>query len=177
MKHCSITTQERKGFKSETISYSIIETTFGLCLVATADKGVVAVLFGDTKKVLLNDLKNRFSTTVFKEEENEWTGMAREYINDTVLSQKIPLQLIGTPFQTQVWETLLEVKSGTTCDYSTIAEKLGDKKKSRAVGTAIGKNPIGYIIPCHRVVRRDGGVGGYRWGIERKKAMLAKEAI
>ncbi|MBY0328667.1 methylated-DNA--[protein]-cysteine S-methyltransferase [Patescibacteria group bacterium] len=177
MKHFSITTQERKGFKSDTISYSIIETTFGLCLVATADKGVVAVLFADTKKALLEDLQSRFKNSSCKEGSTKWSQSVQHYLNGIMTDTKIPLQLIGTPFQTEVWKALLEVKSGTTCDYGAIAEKIGDKKKSRAVGTAIGNNPIGYIIPCHRVLRSDGGMGGYRWGIERKKAMLDYETL
>jgi len=177
MKYFTLITQDKKQFDSIIVLYEIFDTAFGKCLVATADKGVVAILFADTKKALLEDLGSRFSGKIFRVQATSWSKDVQQYFEGVMPSTKIPLQLIGTSFQTEVWKALLEVKSGTTCDYGAIAEKIGDRKKSRAVGTAIGNNPIGYIIPCHRVLRSDGGMGGYRWGIERKKAMLSHETL
>ena len=177
MKHFVILQQDKKDFSPVVVLYDIFETTFGKCLVATADKGVVAILFADTKKALLEDLQSRFKNASYKQGSTQWSKDLQHYFAGGIPSSKIPLQLVGTPFQLQVWQALLEVPSGTTCDYAAIAEKIGDRKKSRAVGTAIGNNPVGYILPCHRVLRRDGGMGGYRWGIERKKLMLSQETL
>ena len=175
MKYFTLIKQDKKQFNETVFSYGTFTTEFGLCLVATASKGVVAILFADTKKELLADLKSRFSNVVLREENNEWISSIQKNIEGAVPPNKIPLQLIGTPFQLLVWEALLGVKTGTTCNYASVAEIIGDKNKSRAVASAIGKNPLGYIVPCHRVIRMDGGIGGYRWGIERKQAMLGAE--
>jgi len=177
MKYLAIIKEDKKQFASTGILYEIFETPFGKCLVATADKGVVAILFADTKKALLEDLQSRFKNASYKVGVTSWSKDVQHYFTGIMPSTKIPLQLVGTPFQMDVWSALLEVKSGTTCDYGSIAEKIGDRKKSRAVGTAIGNNPVGYIIPCHRVLRSDGAMGGYRWGIDRKKAMIAHEML
>jgi len=87
-----------------------------------------------------------------------------------------PLTLIGAPFQIKVWEALLHIPPGRVCTYSDLARAIGHPKASRAVGTAVGRNPIGWLIPCHRVLRRDGGLGGYHWGLPVKRAMLGWEA-
>ncbi len=166
------------------ISYSTFDTRFGTCLVASAGGKICAVLFADEESAAVVDLQSRWPRAVIVKKRMPEHGDVREYFkglgkgNGKSEIARIPMarfHLIGTDFQKRVWKALCEIPAGTTSTYGAIAKLLGDPKLSRAVGTAIGDNPIGYIVPCHRVLRTDGGMGGYRWGVERKKAMLEFE--
>lgn len=159
-----------------TIHYSIFKTRFGLCLVASTEKGIRNILFADSKKALLVDLKSRWKKVDFTEKSKMIHKKIEKYLKNTKTLSNIKLDLVGTVFQIKVWKELSYIKKGSVSTYKEIAEKIGGKRFSRAVGTAIGNNPIGYIIPCHRVLSSSGEIGGYRWGIERKKKMLAYEA-
>ncbi|MES2436403.1 MAG: methylated-DNA--[protein]-cysteine S-methyltransferase [Patescibacteria group bacterium] len=163
-----------KGEKFD-ISYSFFQTSFGICLVASTKEGICNILFSDSKQETLEDLKSRFTSATFVHKEESVHKELENYFKTYSFITPIMFHLIGTPFQTKVWQALISIKKGTTSTYGEIAEIIGNKKSSRAVGTAIGDNPLGYIIPCHRILRSNGELGGFRWGIERKKAMLSFE--
>lgn len=157
------------------ISYSTFRTQFGSCLVASTDKGVCNVLFANTNADAIAELKSRWLLSkIVKKHEPSHAEVERIFENGST-DTKINVHLKGTDFQIRVWKALLTIPKSSTSTYGEIAKQLGDPKSSRAVGTAIGNNPIGYIIPCHRVLTTTGKIGGYRWGVERKKAMLGFE--
>lgn len=167
------------------ITYSIHPTLFGLCLVGSTETGICAVAFGDTEKRVLRDIAVRFpKATIIKA-----VKIPREHIviichlktkKTLPRSQKnfseIIFDIQGTDFQKKVWHTLMTIPFGKTSTYAKIANLIKSPQSVRAVGTAIGKNPIAYFIPCHRVVTSNGAVGNYHWGADRKKMMLEVEA-
>lgn len=159
------------------IEYSIFKTKFGTCLVASTPKGVCSILFADSKSETILDLKSRWPHARLISKSNYLHTQIREYFDTGILKTKIRLHVYGTSFQIQTWNALLTIRAGSTSTYGKVAQLLGDSKKSRAVGTAIGKNPIGYLIPCHRVIASSGKLGGYHWGIDRKRKMLEDEAM
>lgn len=168
----SIYMKDRDGIS---VQYSFLDTRFGNCLVASTDIGICAVGFYDTKKEALIDLYTRFPKECCIFAIKDIHQSVRGYIESNA---EVPaLHLIGTPFQHSVWKILRTIPKGEVVTYGDIAEKLGDKKLTRAVANAVGKNPIGYIIPCHRVVRSGGALGGFHWGIEKKKKMLTFEGL
>lgn len=179
------------------ISYSTFKSPFGTCLVASTDKGVCNILFGANVAADIADLQSRWPLSKIVKKHQPIHAEVEKYFQDLSLaaakkdakakakgktkahnkpSLTILMHLKGTDFQTKVWKVLLTIPSAKTSTYGDIAKKLGDAKLSRAVGGAIGANPIGYIIPCHRVLKSDGGISGFHWGIDKKKAMLAFEA-
>jgi AraC family transcriptional regulator of adaptative response/methylated-DNA-[protein]-cysteine methyltransferase len=163
--------------KIHIINYSTFKTPFGLCLVASTSHGICNVLFADTIKEAKQDLQSRWpQVKLVQKTESTHVAVQQNFLGNFSRSN-IKLDVHGTVFQKKVWETLMTIEAGDVSTYGEIAEKLGDKKLSRAVGTAIGANPIGYIIPCHRVVKSTGEISGYRWGVERKRAMLSFEGI
>lgn len=149
------------------ITYSLQDTAVGNILIASTKKGVCAVILGDTKKQLLQDLQDRFPSATFVE-----CSLSKVFS-----LQKAKLDLHGTPFQQNVWKALQSIPKGKTSTYADIAKKIGKPKAVRAVAQACGANPIAIRIPCHRVVRSDGAISGYRWGVERKRALLQAEGI
>lgn len=157
------------------VDYSIFKTPFGLCLVASTKQGICNILFADLKKELLADLKSRWPEAILTEKNEAAHAKVEEYFKGGPSKSKIKVHLHGTDLELKVWEALLAIPSGKTSTYGAIAKKIGKEKSSRIVGRAIGNNPIGYLIPCHRVLKSNGDIGGYRWGIERKKKMLAFE--
>ncbi len=163
-----------------TIHYSTFETKFGRCLVASTNRGICNILFADTAEETLADLQSRWPkvhlvhTTPKKEPAHI---QIQNYFAGISPRSKIKLHLHGTNFQIKVWEALLSIPEGEISSYGQIAGKIGDKKLSRAVGAAVGDNPIGYIIPCHRVLKSTGDISGYHWGVSRKRVMLGYEAI
>ncbi len=159
-------------------SYSIFETPFGLCLVGSEGGVVSSVLFGDTEEELVREFSDRFSKegatiTCLNERVHD---DVRAYICDNA-QKDISIVLEGTPFQKDVWHELQNIQKGETVTYEELARRIGKPKAVRAVASAVGQNPVAYLVPCHRVVRKDGGLGGYHWGIERKQAMLARETL
>jgi AraC family transcriptional regulator of adaptative response/methylated-DNA-[protein]-cysteine methyltransferase len=159
------------------IRYSIFDTRFGDCLVASTDRGICAVLFGDSKDDVVADLHSRFPKAKIVRKADASHAAVRDYFAGIAPSSKIKLHLSGTNFQVKVWEALLSIPDGHISTYGEVARRMGDPKLSRAVGMAIGDNPIGYIIPCHRVLKSTGQISGYRWGVGRKRAMLGYEAL
>lgn len=159
------------------IFYSTFDTRFGLCLVASTDRGVCNVLFADTEKEALADLKSRWPKAKLLSASQPSHRAIEEYFKGITPKSKIKLHLFGTNFQLKVWEALLSIPEGHVATYGDIATKLGNKKLSRGIGAAVGDNPIGYLIPCHRVLKSTGEISGYHWGVTRKRAMLGYEAV
>lgn len=157
----------------KTFSYGFYESPFGRSCLAFSSEGLHALIFADNDESALVDLHKRFPAADFvpAQKQAEITG------KDIFSGHPVAVKTYGTPFQQTVWNALLEIPYGETSTYALIAEKTGNKKAVRAVGTAVGANPVSYLIPCHRVLRTDGGLGGYRWGLERKKQMLEKEGV
>jgi AraC family transcriptional regulator of adaptative response/methylated-DNA-[protein]-cysteine methyltransferase len=173
---------QRRGAGLDVI-YGFHECPFGLALVTVAGGGVCGLAFIDddgeaNRKVALDDMIGRWPRAVFREAPED-TGVVGARIfaaSGTGRRDVVPVTLIGTPFDIRVWQTLLAIPMGRLISYTDIARHLGQPTASRAVGTANGRNPISFIVPCHRALRGDGTLGGYYWGLTRKWALIAWEA-
>ena len=169
----------REGGSNETIRFAVGECTLGAILVAATAKGVCAILLGDEPEALVHELEDRFPRAGLIGGDSEFeTLVARvvAFVEAPGHGQELPLDLRGTTFQQRVWEALRGVPAGSTASYREIAERIGSPGAARAVARACASNPLAVAIPCHRVVRTDGAPGGYRWGVERKRALLEREA-
>ena len=154
---------------------------WGLALVAATERGIAAVLLGDDRTALIADLQQRFARAQL-----DTGGALLHRWSDVVLGalahpsaalvQPVPLDMYGTAFQQQVWQLLRSIPAGQTRSYSAVAQALGQPQAVRAVASACGANPVAVLVPCHRVLRSDGGLGGYRWGLQRKQQLLVHEA-
>ena len=153
-------------------SYGFSSTPFGECCIAFSNDGICALTFPETHESAYSDLDNRFPDVDFKLNEDKAGRLVHQIFEN---GSKPVLNLIGTEFQLSIWDALQQIPAGKTTTYAQIAEMIGRPKAVRAVGTAIGANPIAFVIPCHRVIRTDGGLGGFRWGLECKKAILEWE--
>ncbi len=151
----------------------------GKLLVAESPRGIAALLFGDSEKAMLDELRGEFPAASISRDDS--AGKKALAALDALLAgrkpkQDLPLDLRGTAFQIRVWQALSAIPRGETRSYREIAIALGDPKAARAVGSACGNNILGVLVPCHRALRSDGGLGGYRWGLARKQAILEAEA-
>jgi len=153
-------------------SYSFQATPFGECCIAFSNDGICSLTFPEDRESGMMDLKRRFSETTFKQNDDKAARLVRQIFEE---GKNPTLNPIGTDFQLSIWNALQQIPAGETTTYVKIAEAIGRPKAVRAVGTAIGANPIGFLIPCHRVIRSDGSLGGFRWGLECKKAILEWE--
>lgn len=166
----------RNGGAGLSVRYSLQDTPFGRILVATTQKGVCHMAFFTDEDLALSELKARFPSADYRFQEEPLHQRAVHPICTAASRQEpIHLHIKGTPFQLKVWEALLKIPSGQLASYTHIAGHTGDPKASRAAGTAIGANPVAFLIPCHRVIRGSGLLGGYRWGLPCKEALLAWE--
>lgn len=168
----------KKGGKNMKIEYAIVETEIGKLLVAKTEKGICAVSFGDDDTVLFQNLHKEFSKAEIIENDKNLKVFVEAIVANLAGTNKtldLPLDVQATAFQMRVWEALRKIPYGKTVSYQEIAEKLGNKNAVRAVATACASNRVALVIPCHRVVRSNGDLSGYRWGVERKKAILEKE--
>jgi len=157
------------------IRYDFAETPLGLMTVAATEKGVCAVLFGASRQELVEDLHRRFSKSRLLHDKHsiqELITQVAASINLPEAAEDIPLDIQGTAFQEKVWQSLRKIKASETASYGEIAESIGKPKAARAVATACAANPLAVLVPCHRVIRGDGSLSGYRWGAARKKALL-----
>ena len=136
--------------------------------------GLLSLIFADSKEAAIAYLHRKFPNRIFIEDAEQVSMLGNKVF---ISKEHIQLCPEGTPFQESVWKALLEIPKGETRTYAQIADAIGSPKAVRAVGTAIGANPIAYLIPCHRVVRADGGLGGYRWGLAIKQKMLQTEGV
>ncbi len=169
----------RSGGAGVEISYSIVNCSLGLLLVATSDRGVCAVRFGDSRRELATELRREFSFATIEESvtgQSELVNRVVDCIEGHKVDPDIPLDIRGTAFQAKVWETLRKIPRGETRTYAQIADAMLQPSAVRAVANACGANPVAVLVPCHRIVRTDGTMGGYRWGVERKKRLLEQEA-
>ncbi len=166
------------GGKGVAINYCFSDTRFGRVISASSEKGVCYLAFCADDKEGLGGLKERFPQSLLTLSSNAIQQSALHRLgDDPLVSPNIHLNLKGTPFQLKVWQALLQLPSGSVTTYADIASSIGMPKAARAVGNAVGANPVAYLIPCHRVIRATGIIGGYRWGVARKQAMLGWEAV
>jgi AraC family transcriptional regulator of adaptative response/methylated-DNA-[protein]-cysteine methyltransferase len=169
----------RRGAVAAPIRYTFAESPLGTMLVAATDKGVCAIQFGSSEEELEQGLKHEFPFAQRKRDDNglrTWTETVLRRMRGQKLNSALPLDIQATAFQRRVWEYLQSIPYGRTRSYSEVAREIGDPKATRAVARACATNPVAIAIPCHRVVRQDGDGGGYRWGIERKEALLRMES-
>ena len=147
-------------------------------LVAATEKGLCSILFGDDPDSLARDLQDRFpkaTLTGGDRQFEEWVAVVVGFVEAPRLGLDLPLDVRGTVFQQRVWRALQQIPIGTTASYSDIAKKVGAPGSARAIAQACAANPLAVAIPCHRVVRNDGELSGYRWGVERKRSLLGRE--
>ena len=169
----------RDGGAETDMRFAVGECSLGSILVAESDRGVCAILLGDDPAALARDLQDRFprarligGDAAFEKRVAQVVG----FVEAPALGLDLPLDVRGTAFQQRVWQALRAIRAGETASYADIARRIGSPKAVRAVAQACGANALAVAIPCHRVVRNDGGLSGYRWGVERKRALLDREA-
>jgi AraC family transcriptional regulator, regulatory protein of adaptative response / methylated-DNA-[protein]-cysteine methyltransferase len=173
----------RRGAVAAVVRYTIVRYTIagsplGRMLIAATDKGICAIQFGDSDQQLVQGLIREFPFAVRRRDDaamSEWRENLARLIQGQETNPSLPLDIRATAFQRRVWEALQRIPRGETRSYSAVAKKIGMPKATRAVARACATNPVAVAIPCHRVVRQDGELGGYRWGIERKEQLLAME--
>lgn len=167
----------RKG-AGMVIQYTIVESSLGYLLVGGTEKGVCAVRLGDTPEALLAELRQSYAAAALTRDDDglgEWVAALIRHLDGQQPHLELPLDVRATAFQQRVWQELQRIPYGETRSYSQVAAAIGHPKATRAVANACASNPVAVVVPCHRVVREDGGLGGYRWGIARKEALLDTE--
>jgi AraC family transcriptional regulator of adaptative response/methylated-DNA-[protein]-cysteine methyltransferase len=168
----------RAGGSGKLIRFAIGQCSLGAILVAATPKGICAILIGDDPELLARDLQDRFPNA---ELHGADAGFAQTvarvvgFVEAPGLGLDLPLDVRGTAFQQRVWQALREIPAGQTVSYAELAARLGMPRAARAIAGACAANPVAVAIPCHRVVRNDGALSGYRWGVERKQALLERE--
>lgn len=168
----------RKGGEGETIRFATVATPLGWALVAATGRGVVMTALGDERERLAAMVRRRFPAAELAAEDQtlkDWAERIVRFITAPSRTLDLPLDIRGTAFQARVWRALQKIPLGRTATYSEIARQLGQPTAVRAVARACAANDLAIVVPCHRVVREDGDLAGYRWGIERKRALLARE--
>ncbi|HXY89265.1 MAG TPA: bifunctional helix-turn-helix domain-containing protein/methylated-DNA--[protein]-cysteine S-methyltransferase [Xanthobacteraceae bacterium] len=170
----------KTGGDGLTVYYGFHPSPFGSALVMTTERGLCGLAFADQggEAAALADMRGRWPNARYVEDSARTVAHAQRIFDAKLWRPNTPLRvvLIGTDFEIRVWETLLAIPMGKAATYSDIAKKLGNPKASRAVGAAVGKNPVSFVVPCHRVVGKGGALTGYHWGLTRKRAMLGWEA-
>jgi AraC family transcriptional regulator of adaptative response/methylated-DNA-[protein]-cysteine methyltransferase len=168
----------RRGGLGETIRYTVVSTWLGWAIVAATERGICMTALADSRAALESDLRRRFPSADLLPADAALAGWAERvvrYITRPGDALDLPLDIRGTAFQARVWRALQKIPPGKTATYSEIAAALGQPQSVRAVAQACASNKLAVVVPCHRVVRRDGDLAGYRWGIERKRALLDRE--
>lgn len=171
-------TDYRAGGADTEIHFAVGECSLGSILVAQSVKGVCAILLGDDPDVLVRDLQDRFPRATLVGGDAAFDRVVAKvvgFVERPAVGLELPLDVRGTAFQQRVWQALREIPVGSTASYTEIAARLGAPHGARAVAQACGANPLAVAIPCHRVVRTDGSLSGYRWGIDRKRSLLKRE--
>lgn len=169
----------RAGGLDEEIRFAVGQTCLGAILVASSKKGVAAILLGDDPDGLVQDLQDRFPRAHLIGADRDYEGMVARvvgFVEAPEVGLNLPLDVRGTAFQQRVWQALREIPPGSTVSYAEIARRIGSPKAIRAVAGACAANNIAVAIPCHRVVRHDGSISGYAWGVDRKRALLEHES-
>jgi AraC family transcriptional regulator of adaptative response/methylated-DNA-[protein]-cysteine methyltransferase len=170
----------KAGGEGLTLAYGFHASPFGDALVIATERGLAGLAFADPdeKARVLADMQQRWPRAQFREDATRTEPLARRIFDPAQWKEDQPLRvvMIGTDFEVRVWETLLRIPMGRVTTYSDIATRLDAPKAARAVGAAVGKNPIAFVVPCHRVIGKSGDLTGYHWGLTRKRAMLGWEA-
>jgi AraC family transcriptional regulator of adaptative response/methylated-DNA-[protein]-cysteine methyltransferase len=170
----------KSGGEGLTVFFGFHPSPFGSALVMATERGLAGLAFADPgeERAALADMKARWPRAAYVEDSARTAAIARRIFDSSQWQQDKPLRvvLIGTDWEVRVWETLLQIPMGRLTTYSDIASKIHKPAAARAVGTAVGKNPVSFVVPCHRVVGKSGDLTGYHWGITRKRAMLGWEA-
>ncbi len=171
-------TEYKQGATGVAIRFALRESFLGWVLVAATERGICAIEFGDTPDSLINQLQSRFPHAQFCETDTftSWVEQVVAFVETPQRGLNLPLDIQGTAFQQRVWQMLQTIPSGTTTSYAAIAQRIGNPKAVRAVARACATNQLAVAIPCHRVVGSNGALTGYRWGVNRKRALLAREA-
>lgn len=162
------------------IFYSVKRSHLGFLLLACNKNGVCCIEIGKDPELLIHELKYRFPNYEIVEDKNKTSSFfikVIEFINNPKMNINVPIDIIGTDFQKKVWYAIRQITYGETRTYFQIAKDIGFPKASRAVANACGANKIAIVIPCHRVIRKDGSIGGYHWGVDIKKKLLIREGI
>ena len=168
----------RRGGRGETIRFVTVATPLGWALVAATERGVCMTALADDRDSLADALRQRFPAAELIAEDaglKEWADRIVRFITAPSENLDLPIDIRGTAFQARVWRALQKIPLGRTASYTEIAAALGQPKAVRAVAQACAANKLALVVPCHRVIRNDGDLGGYRWGLERKRALLARE--
>jgi AraC family transcriptional regulator of adaptative response/methylated-DNA-[protein]-cysteine methyltransferase len=169
----------RKGGRGMNIAYTTTASPIGCLLVAATERGLCAVQFGEGAADVENTLRHEFPAAILQRDDTSlrpWVDALLRSLDGQPSHLDLPLDVQATAFQSRVWEVLRAIPIGSTRTYTQVAQAIGRPAAARAVGQACAANPVSIAIPCHRVVRDDGGLGGYRWGLERKRSLLAREA-
>ena len=170
----------KNGGAGLTLRYGFQASPFGSAVVMATTRGLAGLAFADPgeEQIALADMRARWPNATYVEDTDGIGPLAQRIFNTRLWRPDQPLRvvLIGTDFEVRVWETLLKIPMGRAVSYSDIARKINSPKASRAVGAAIGKNPVSFVVPCHRALGKDGKLTGYHWGVTRKQAMLGWEA-
>jgi len=172
-------TAYKQGGKNERIRFAVAQSTLGAILVACSDKGICAILLGEEADSVLRELQDIFPKATLIGDDKDFGQMIAQvvgFIEEPQIGLNLPLDIRGTAFQERVWQALRQIAPGQIISYSDLAQRIGQPKAVRAVARACATNKIAVAIPCHRVVRNDGALAGYRWGLERKQALLEREA-
>lgn len=169
----------QRGGVGARIGYTVLETSLGALLVAGTERGLCAVRFGNQASALAEDLREEFPRAELVRDDPRvslWARAVQAQVNGLKPSSLVPLDVQATAFQRRVWQELRRIPRGQTRTYGAIASAIGRPRAARAVARACASNPAAVVIPCHRVVREDGALGGYRWGLERKRELLKRES-
>lgn len=172
-------TRRRRGGIGETIRFAIGECSLGSFLIGATEKGICSILLGDTPEGLLKMFEDEFPKAELIGDDDHFrscVGAVVAFVDNPEVGLELPLDIRGTAFQQRVWKVLRGIPTGTTLSYSQVAKKIGAPRAVRAVAGACAANKIALAIPCHRVVRNDGSLSGYRWGVQRKRELLEREA-
>lgn len=168
----------RRGGAGEVVMWIVAPCSLGQVLVAGTGRGICAILLGDDAASLLADLQRRLPRAMLQSGDRGFAANVRAVlacVDGAPLAQELPLDLRGTAFQLRVWRELQRIPAGSTVSYAELAARLGAPKGARAVAAACARNAVAVVVPCHRVVRGNGELSGYRWGVERKRALLERE--
>lgn len=168
----------RAGGSKASIHFALAQCSLGAVLVACSERGVCAILLGDEPQALLDDLQRRFPKATLVGGDADFEAIVAKvlgFIEAPRAGLDLPLDIRGTAFQQRVWQALARIEPGTTASYAEVAASIGAPNAVRAVAGACAANALAVAVPCHRVVRTDGGLSGYRWGVERKRELLARE--
>ncbi len=172
-------TRFKAGGNGTSIHFAIGQSSLGNVLVGATDRGVCAIFMGDDRDALVKDLKRRFPAAQLIPGDKHFTTTVSavvKLVETPAAAFTLPLDVRGTAFQQRVWQALRMIPPGRTATYTDVAKKIGAPQAVRAVAGACAANPVAVVVPCHRVVRSDGSLSGYRWGVKRKRALLDREA-